>query len=413
MANGISNKLRLTSVIASLQSGGIGTVCPDAALGIALGNDWEVTVLSLHDDAGEWMDETGRMRTVCLGLDGNCPRQFLAWQAANPQDLVVTSDVSRIEPAFRFLPATTRHVIQIHDSGRRYRGVAVRNAPWVDGVTCVGRHIEGPLRRSLEGSGFRGLLRTVHNGAHFPPPKDRQPHSGPLRLLFMGQIDAFKGVFDVIPILRRLRRWKVPVTLTLVGGENETLRRKLERVGLAEAVHWAGRVPHQKCYDIAAVSDVFMMTSRKESFGMVTIEAMSMGCVPIAYDIPSGSTEIIENGRSGLLVGLGDFAAYAQYIRELHEDRSRLAALATGAAARARSHFSAKVMSVNLADFLRDVLEHSASYPARRESGLPPEEPVVYVRPRRGYQVLPPAFRERIRHAIGARPRLCHWLLGR
>jgi glycosyltransferase involved in cell wall biosynthesis len=409
----IRKPLRVVSVIASLTAGGIGPVCRYAAEGMAKLTDWQVTLLSLHDPVGEFTDEASGLRVVCLGLDGNCARLFLQWLAANPQDLIITSDVSRIEPAFRFLPPVTRHVVQIHDSGRRYRDVAVRHAAWIDGVTCVGRHIEAPLRKSLDEVGFKGILRTVHNGANFPPLPNRRPHSGPLRLLFMGRVEALKGVFDFVPLLQKLKRFGVPFTLNIVGGENEALRRQFQRKGLADCVTWTGSVPHEQCYAIAAESDILLMTSRKEPFGMVTIEAMSMGCVPLAYDIASGSIEIIEHGISGLLVPLGDIRAWAENIRSLHYDRKRLTELSIGAMSRARGTFNAETMSKNLALYLSEVLAYADTHPAKRESGLPPETQAIYTRPSRGYQRLPAGLREWIRNRVCSNPRLSRWLLNR
>jgi glycosyltransferase involved in cell wall biosynthesis len=404
---------RVASVIPSLTAGGVGSVCRYAAEGIARQTGWAVTLLCLHDAPGILHDDGSGFRIVGLGLDGNCPREFLAWLVANPQDLIITSDVCLIESAFRFLPPATRHVVQIHDSGRRYRDVAVRHAAWVDGVTCVGRHIEAPLRQSLDAVRFGGLLRTVHNGANFPPVKERQPHTGPLRLLFVGRVDALKGVFDFVTLLERLKKLGLAVILNLVGGENEVLRRRFQRKGLSEMVWWTGSVAHERCYEIASESDLILVPSRKESFGMVTVEAMSMGCVPMAYDIASGSREIIEHGSSGLLVPLGDFSAWAVEIQALHMDRPRLAHLAAGAMERARTHFHAQHMSANLSGFLRSVMAHAEHQPALREPGLPPEDPAFHHRPAQGYQRLPEGLRSWIRNWVCACPRLSYWLLNR
>jgi glycosyltransferase involved in cell wall biosynthesis len=412
-SNHFHRPTRVTSVIASLTAGGIGPVCRYAAEGMAKMKHWRVTLLSLHDPAGEFDDEASGLKVVCLGIDGNCARLFLQWLAANPQDVIITSDVSRIEQAYRFLPSTSLHVVQIHDSGRRYRDVAGRHSPWIDGVTCVGQHIEAPLQRSLDAVGFHGLLRTIHNGANFPPIPYRSAHNGPLRLLFVGRVEALKGVFDFVPLLQRIRKLGVPVTLNLVGGENEALRRQFLRQGLADLVTWTGRVPHDQCYDIAANSDIFLMTSRKESFGMVTIEAMSMGCVPIAYDIRSGSTEIIEHEKSGYLVPLGDIRTLANHICHLHHDRVRLASLSAEAIKRARTHFNAETMAQNMAAFLIDVMAHATIHPAKREPGLPPETPLIFKQPSRGYQRLPQELREWIRNRVHANPKLSHWLLSR
>lgn len=411
-SNYSSKPVRISSVIASLNAGGIGPVCRYAAEGMAKQPDWQVTLLSLHDPVGEVMDKASGLRIACLGLDKNCARLFLQWLEANPQDLIITSDVSLIEPAYPFVPQATRHVIQIHDSGRRYRAVAVRHAPWIDGVTCVGRHIESPLHKSLEEVGFRGILRTVYNGANFPPLKERQPYAGPLRLLFMGRVEAHKGVFDFVPLLQHLRRLGVPVTLNIVGGENEMLRRQLQRKGLSDYVTWAGRIPHDQCYDIAAESDIFLMTSRKEPFGMVTIEAMSMGCVPIAYNTLSGSTEIIEHDKSGLIVPLGNIHAWAECIRGLHHDRQHLSELSQDAILRARSAFDAETMSLNMVSFLSDVMAHAEKHRAKRLEGMPEKESATSTS-RRGYQKLPAGWRDWVRNKVGANPRLCYWLLNR
>jgi glycosyltransferase involved in cell wall biosynthesis len=223
--------LRIASVIPSFDGGGVSTVCRYAADGMARSKPWDVTLVNLHGPKGEFVDAASGLRTACLGLKVDCARQFLEWLAANPQDLIITSDVARILPAFPYLPARTKHIVQVHDSLRGYRDVATRNLAWIDGITCVGRHIESPLRASLEKARYGGMLRTIHNGANFPPLKPRLPHNGPLRLLFMGRVDAFKGVFDFVPILCALKNNGVPVTLNLVGGVNDILRREFDRSG--------------------------------------------------------------------------------------------------------------------------------------------------------------------------------------
>lgn len=408
-----SKTIRLISVIASLTSGGIGPVCRYAAEGMARQTGWQVTLLALHDPVSKFTDEASGLRIVSLGLDGNSARLFLQWLVANPQDLVITSDVSQIEAAFPFFPPETVHVIQIHDNLRRYRDVAVRNHSWVNGVVCVARHIEAPLRASLQPAGFQGLLDSVPNGAAFPAEPVREPYSGPLRLLYVGHMDAFKGIIDLVPIVERLTKFGVPVRLTIVGGHHDFLARRFRQKKLDHLVTWTGRIPHAECYRLAAEHELFMMLSRKEPFGMVTIEAMSMGCVPLAYDVPSGSTEIIEHDKSGLLVPLGDLRAWAGQIQNLHHDRKRLAELSAGARQRARVSFNSETMAKNLAAFLGAVLDHAKNHPAHRKSGLPPETPAADIRPARGYRKLSKSLREWMRNRVGASPRLAYWLINR
>jgi glycosyltransferase involved in cell wall biosynthesis len=232
-------------------------------------------------------------------------------------------------------------------------------------------------------------------------------------LLFIGRVDPLKGVGDFVPLLKQLKRTCPDISLNIVGGHNSTLDRQFTRHGLAESVVWTGFVPHAQCYEIAARSDIILVPSRKESFGMATVEAMSMGCVPIAYDFPSGSKEIIEHGKSGLLIPLGDIRGWAQCIEILNANRAWLAALSEGAMRRARADFDAHTMSANLVTYIADVMAHAEKNPARRRSGLPPRQAAERHHSKGGYQRLPAGLRERVRYAVCSSPRLSIWMLNR
>src|SRR5690349_16893589 len=274
------SELRIAWVIPKLTAGGIGPVVCYAAEGVARLSGWSTTVLSLHDPLEDRIEPKSGVRYVSLGADVDVPCKLLAWLRANPQEMIITNDVSRAKEAFPHIPKEILHIIQIHDSLRRYRRVALHNHPYADGVVCVAEHIERTLRKGLLAGGFRGVLATVSNGARFPPITSRHSGDPRLRLLFTGQMDAFKGVFDLIPILAGLKKAAVPVALTIVGGSDEMLRKRLEAKRVDELVTWAGRASHEQCYEYAMKSDVLLMLSHREAFGMVTIEAMAMGCVP-------------------------------------------------------------------------------------------------------------------------------------
>lgn len=402
--------LRVAIVIPASSSGGVGTVCGYAADSLAERGEWQVTLVSLHDSPISVPPGPATAARVSLGLSpSECAVGFLEWLSLNPHHVVLSSDVFHLTPAFPYFPSSTRHIVQVHDSMRRYRQDAVSNQRWVDGVCCVARHIEDRLSGELAVAGFRGLLRTVYNGAYFPPAPARSLREGPLRLLFTGRVETLKGAPDLLPILKHLRALHVPVVLTIVGGVNERLRLQFERAGLGDAVTWAGHQPHARCYEFAAESDIFLMPSRKEAFGMATIEAMSMGCVPIAYDFPSGSTEVITPDQSGLLVPLGNYSRWASAIRALHIDRRRLAALSAGAMHRARTCFSAEKMGGSLASFVRDVADIQAE--PERLVGRPSVEMAPS---RRGlFQRLPAAFRAQAKDLIFRSPKLAHWILHR
>lgn len=71
-------------------------------------------------------------------------------------------------------------------------------------------------------------------------------------------------------------------------------------------------------------SDILLLPSIEEGFGLVVVEAMASGCIPL---ISEACTEVAEHGRTGLRHAVGDVDALTSQITVLHEDRRQLAAL--------------------------------------------------------------------------------------
>ncbi len=405
------SKLRIAWVINSVTSGGIGTVCKYAAERLARLPEWDATVVSINEFPSKRTDAMSGVHYVTLGLEDKAPQRFLAWLKDNPQHYVITSDVPTIEPAFQYFPKETLHIIQLHDSFTRIVNVAIRNSRYVDGIVCVAHHITDYLRKPLNNVNYRGVLETVHNGAAFPLAPIRTIYSGPLRLIYMGSMDPIKGILDTVPILQKLRKIDVPVTLKIVGGHHELLERRFKQKRLESLVTWIGRVPHEECYKLASASDLFLMLSRKEAFGMVTIEAMSMGCVPIAYNVTSGNIEIIENEKSGILLPIGDFESCANAINSLHKNREHLLRLSEGAMHRSRTQFNETMMADRLCGVLKQVQKNAEIHKSERKLGLPYEVSSRFQTKYSFYQLISPTIRNWLRNRIGAYPRLCLWFL--
>lgn len=402
-------KVSVLVVIPSQFSGGVGGVCRYSAAAIADLADWDVTLLCLHDPVAEQNHRPATFRTVCLGLryDGIAAEGFLDWLSNNPHDVCITNDVAHIEAAFPYLPNSTRHIVQLHDFLRRYRMVPVRNAAHIDGVSCVADHIEQLVRPLLRTVKFDGLISTNYNGAAFPKELERHSPEGALRLLFMGRPEPRKGIDDLPLILSGLHKRGERATLTIAGGVDNYLGRRFKKLELEEWVHWAGQVPHRECYRLAATHDVLLMCSRKESFGMVTIEAMSMGCVPIAYDIPSGSTELIEHDVSGLLVPMYRRSSFIDHIIALARDPVRCQRLSRGATCRARIHFDDKSAARQMINFINKVLARPC---APRLTG----RPNLSIRPLQilpRYNAMPAGLRATLHRLLFRSPIVANWVL--
>jgi glycosyltransferase involved in cell wall biosynthesis len=135
----------------------------------------------------------------------------------------------------------------------------------------------------------------------------------------VGRLTAVKGQEVLIHAASELIRRGEKIFLVLLGdGE---LRRDLEelslRLGIAEHVRFLGWRP-----DVArvmAACDIFCLPSRNEGMGKVLVEAMAMGKPIIASSI-GGIPDIVRSGENGILVSVGDTAAWAEAIACLCRD---------------------------------------------------------------------------------------------
>ncbi len=111
------------------------------------------------------------------------------------------------------------------------------------------------------------------------------------------------------------------------------LQKRIIRLGLEDKVNLVGFVSDAKAY--LKKLDVFVMPSLWEGFGIAALEAMAFGKPVIVSDV-AGLNELVENGKSGLLVKPGDASDLVQKIFMLCRDRSLRMELGKNAAERAK-----------------------------------------------------------------------------
>ena len=95
--------------------------------------------------------------------------------------------------------------------------------------------------------------------------------------------------------------------------------------------------------DIAAAyesSDIFCLTSHAEGFPMVLLEAMAFGLAAVSFDIASGPSDMIDDGKSGFLVEDGDIEGFACKLLELMKGPLRIEAMGAFGASEVRRRFS-------------------------------------------------------------------------
>jgi L-malate glycosyltransferase len=148
-----------------------------------------------------------------------------------------------------------------------------------------------------------------------------------------------KRMKDVVRVFARIRK-AMPATLIMVGdgpdrGEAE---REAELLGVADSVRFLGRL--DRVASILQSTDLFLLPSQTESFGLAALEAMACGA-PAVASRTGGLPEVIDDGVNGILEPAGSVEAMGRRAVELLIDAGRHKAMREAAVLKAQE-FSAE-----------------------------------------------------------------------
>lgn len=151
-----------------------------------------------------------------------------------------------------------------------------------------------------------------------------------------------KNLPDIVEAFLKVRE-RMPAKLLLVGDgpEKHRIMDKVKKTKYKEDILFLGK--QENIAELFAISDVKLLLSEKESFGLVLLEAMACGVPGIGTAI-GGIPEVIEHGVNGYLVDLGDVDAVAKYAIELLSDEEKLMEFRENAIRAVRTKFHSETI---------------------------------------------------------------------
>ena len=134
--------------------------------------------------------------------------------------------------------------------------------------------------------------------------RDLMAEKGEYIITHISNLRPVKRIMDVIEIFYRIQK-EVPAILIMVGEgpEKEASEQLCVKLGIQEKVRFLGN--SSEINKILCFSDLFLLPSEKESFGLAALEAMASG-VPVISSNTGGLPEVNENGVSGFLSDVGN-----------------------------------------------------------------------------------------------------------
>ncbi len=200
---------------------------------------------------------------------------------------------------------------------------------WKDEELSLADYVLVPsehVRRTLVGVVPDEKIRVVSYGA--PPVRARKPisleSSKPLQILFVGALAQHKGIGYLLSAIDML---EAPFELTMIGkrfAPNDRVDAACNRW------RWFDTLPHNQVLDRMTESDVLVLPSLSEGFGLVVTEALACG-LPVIVTSHVGARDLIQDGREGFVVPAASAGAIAERLSILSGDRETLAEMSRNA----------------------------------------------------------------------------------
>ncbi len=336
--------------IPSLQGGGAERVVINVARGLAA--EGQAIDLVVGDAAGPYRDEPlGEVRLIDLG----CRRLATAWwpltrylRRERPAVLLSALDHANVLAVWarRLAGGRPPVVISVHNSpisnrqhshGLKRRTVmpllirlSYRHA---DGVVTVSAGVAdevaagtGVARESIEVIYNPVDLARVRRLAEAEPEHPWLAPGQPPVILGVGRLVPQKDFATLLAAFALVRQARPARLLILGEGElRPALEALVQQLGLEDSVALPGFAANP--YAPMARARLLALSSAWEGFGNVVVEALACGTPVVSTDAPHGPAEILDGGRWGRLVAVGDAAGLATAIIETLDDEPDRAAL--------------------------------------------------------------------------------------
>ena len=326
---------RLIMLGAASETRGSIAAVVDAYRAHGLFQRWPIDYLATHGEAGP---------THNAGLALKALRRFTALIARHRNAIVHVHLCARgsavRDAAFMAAALATRSplVVQLHGAGleRSHGGLAMRAL--LERAACVIIPCES-LRPWV-----RSMAREVQVVC-LPNPvainADSVPHERrPNLILFLGRLEAAKGIFELLEAVAALRAALPDVRLVCAGdGQRIAVAHYAERLGIAEAVKFTGWVGPSGKRALLETAAVFALPSYDEALPNGLCEAMAAG-VPAVVSPVGGIPEVVSDGVTGLLVAPGDKVTLERQLRRVLTDRGLAERLGSAARETARARFA-------------------------------------------------------------------------
>ncbi len=137
------------------------------------------------------------------------------------------------------------------------------------------------------------------------------------KIVFVGDMEPWKGPEYIISAYRILKNSGIDAELLMIG--DGSLRPFLQKISKGDGITFTGQLPHNKVVEILSEADIFVLPSLWEGAPTVILEAMASG-IPVIATTVGGIPELIQDGKTGILVSPRSSVKIAHALKHLIEE---------------------------------------------------------------------------------------------
>jgi glycosyltransferase involved in cell wall biosynthesis len=273
---------------------------------------------------------------------------FLATDIINKinPNVILLNHCALAQYTLPLLNKTIKPVAVIHsDDSRYYRTATIFNDRvfrWIAPTSGVGKGVSN-YAGAINSNRISIIPHGIDNVLFSGQGRNKESKG---RITFVGYIAQNKGADLLLPIMKRvvLKHPDCHITVVGYGPLQDTLAQQFRESGLEKNLTITGKVFPEKVADILKCSDVFLLPTRIEGFGLVIAEAMMSGVVPVVSRLAGITDTIATNNETGMLVEVDDVEGFSFAIIELLSNPDRLSSMMHAAQKVAQEKFTIQRM---------------------------------------------------------------------
>ena len=144
------------------------------------------------------------------------------------------------------------------------------------------------------------------------------------QLLYVGSLIQRKGLDLLLPALAKTSD-DIRLVIVGEGAEKENLLHQARELGIEERIDFRGFVEGAPLRELYHTSDIFVLPTREDCFGLVILEAMCASLPVISSKYADGAFDLVEEGKNGYIIDPEDAEAFAKTIDDAFADEGQLA----------------------------------------------------------------------------------------